>query len=83
MRDAGFSFEEIVAKIEALKSTGRIFFTVENIDYLVHGGRIGKLLGSATKTLNLRPLIVLREGEIHAAGIARGRKKIFRKSNGF
>jgi len=79
MRDAGLSFEEIVAKIETLKSTGRIFFTVENIDYLVHGGRIGKLLGSATKTLNLRPLIVLREGEIHAAGIARGRKKSLEK----
>lgn len=75
MRDSGLSYEEIVSKIEELKSTGRIFFTVENIDYLVHGGRIGKLLGSATKTLNLRPLIVLREGEIHAAGIARGRKK--------
>ena len=75
MRNSGMGYEELITKIEELKSTGRIFFTVENIDYLVHGGRIGKLLGSATKTLNLRPLIVLREGEIHAGGIARGRKK--------
>lgn len=80
MRDDGLGFEEIVEKLEILKDTGRIFFTVENIDYLVHGGRIGKLLSSATKTLNLRPLIVLRGGEIHPAGIARGRKKSTDKS---
>ena len=75
MRDSGMSYEDLLLKIEELKTTGRIFFTVENIDYLVHGGRIGKLLGTATKTLNLRPLIVLRGGEIHSGGIVRGRKK--------
>ncbi len=75
LREAGADFNTLVSALDNIKNTGRIFFTVENIDYLLQGGRIGKLIGSATKTLNLRPLIVLRGGEIHPGGIARGRKK--------
>ncbi|MDD2981307.1 MAG: DegV family protein, partial [Hespellia sp.] len=72
---AGASFEEIIEKVETIKSTGRIFFTVESINYLSKGGRIGKLAGIATGTLNIKPLIVLKEGEIFPFGIVRGRKK--------
>lgn len=75
LRNKGLSYDETLSKIQEILPSGRIFFTIENMDYLSQGGRIGKLLGSATKTLNLRPLIVLRNGEIHPGGIVRGRKK--------
>lgn len=75
----GASYEEVVEKIERVKSTGRIFFTVENVNYLAKGGRIGKLAGIATGTLNIKPLIVLKEGEIFPSGITRGRQKAKKK----
>lgn len=79
MQRAGYSYQEVIDKIEETKSTGRIFFTVGNMDYLVHGGRVGKLMGLAAGTLGIRPLIILKEGEIFPAGIARGRKRSMAK----
>ncbi|MDD3363315.1 MAG: DegV family protein [Hespellia sp.] len=76
---AGSTYEEILEQIEAMKSTGRIFFTVDSVDYLAKGGRIGKLAKIATGTLNIKPLIVLREGEIYPSGICRGREKAKKK----
>lgn len=75
MRDAGYGYEETVTRLEEIKSTGRIFFTVGNINYLRKGGRIGKLVTLAVSTLGIRPLIVLKQGEIFPFGITRSRKK--------
>ena len=75
MQQAGFSYEDTVARIEEIKPTGRIFFTIANMDYLVKGGRAGKVAGAVTGYLSLKPVITLKEGEIFLGGIARGRKK--------
>lgn len=75
MQQDGLSFEETLAEIERIKSTGRIIFTVGNYEYLIHGGRIGKVMGTAASTLGIKPLIVLKEGEIFPTGITRNRKK--------
>lgn len=79
MKEAGYTYEDVVSKIEEIKSTGRIFFTVGNFEYLIHGGRIGKVAGVAAKTLGIRPLIVLHDGEIFAMGVTRGREKSKKK----
>ncbi len=79
MKAAGLSFEQTVSRIEAIKKTGRIFFTIENMDYLVKGGRAGKVAGMITSRFSLKPVIVLKEGEIFLGGIARGRKKSLEK----
>lgn len=71
----GLSYDDIVKNIERIKETGRIFFTVGNLDYLRHGGRIGKLLGLVGATLRIKPMIVLKEGEIFSCGISLSRKK--------
>lgn len=75
LRDAGVPYEEALERLEAIKETGRIFFTVGSIDYLQHGGRIGKVAGAAVSVLGIKPLITLKEGEIFSSGVARGRKK--------
>lgn len=71
----GVSYEECVRRILDARESGRIFFTVGSIDYLQHGGRIGKLAGTAASVLGIKPLITLKEGEIFSSGIARGRKR--------
>ena len=75
LRDAGVSYEKAVSRIENIRESGRIFFTVGSIDYLQHGGRIGKVAGAAVSVLGIKPLITLKEGEIFSSGVARGRKK--------
>ena len=47
MRDAGCTLDEAVTWLEAEKITNQIFFTVGNLDYLIKGGRIGKVTGRA------------------------------------
>lgn len=74
LRDAGVGYQESVKRLEEIKSTGRIFFTVGDIEYLKHGGRIGKVAGVAGSLLGIRPVITLKQGEIFPSGIGRSRK---------
>lgn len=79
MKEAGFSLEENATKLEMIKSTGRIIFTVGSLDYLIHGGRIGKVMGGAVNMLGIKPMILMQDGEIFSTGMARGRKKSIEK----
>lgn len=74
LRDSGMGYEAAVARLEEIKSTGRIFFTVGDMEYLKHGGRIGKVAGVAGSVLGIRPIITLMQGEIFPSGIGRSRK---------
>ena len=75
LRDMEWDYEQIVEKLLDIRETGRIFFTVGSIDYLKHGGRIGKLAGLAGSALKIKPLITLKEGEIFSSGVTRNRQK--------
>lgn len=79
MQENGLSYEEVVEGVERIKGTGRIIFTVGNMDYLIHGGRVGKVMKVAVNALKIRPMIILKEGEIFPFGIARSRKKSIQK----
>lgn len=75
LRDSGMSYQDTIARLEEIKSTGRIFFTVGDMEYLQHGGRIGKVAGVAGSVLGIRPVITLKQGEIFPSGIGRSRRK--------
>lgn len=80
MRDAGYSYEKTVAVLKGeMMDRGRIFFTVGDLTYLQHGGRIGKLAGMAGTMLRLKPMITLKDGAIDSSGVARSRKKSMAK----
>ncbi len=80
LRDSGMGYKECVDRLEEIKSTGRIFFTVGDMEYLKHGGRIGKVSAVAGSVLGIRPVITLKEGEIFPSGIGRGRKRTTEKA---
>lgn len=80
LRDSGASYADTVARLEEIKSTGRIFFTVGDMEYLKHGGRIGKVAAVAGSVLGIRPVITLMQGEIFPSGIGRSRRKTTEKS---
>jgi len=80
LRDQGSGYLEAARRLEEIKSSGRIFFTVGDMEYLQHGGRIGKVAGIAGSVLKIKPIITLKQGEIFPSGIARSRKKSMEKT---
>lgn len=74
MQNNGFTLQETAAYLNEIKKTGRIFFTIDGMEYLAHGGNAGKLASIAV-TIGIKPLIELKEGEIFSNGLTRGRKK--------
>lgn len=79
MQENGLTFEETVETLERQKNTARIIFTTADISYLKSGGRLGKLVSIANNAFKIKPLILLKEGEIFPMGISRSRKKSLEK----
>lgn len=79
LRDLGYEYNKLVDIINEKKTTGRIFFTVKELTYLQHGGRIGKVASIVGDLMKISPIIVLKDGEIHQGGIALSRKRALLK----
>lgn len=72
-------FDTIVDIAHRLRTSARIFFFVECLDYLEHGGRIGKAAALIGTMLNVKPLIYLQDGLLFPLGKVRGVKKAIAK----
>ena len=54
--------QEIVDRIEAVKHTLRLFFTVDTFEYMVKNGRIGKATAFLGTLLSIRPIMAIANG---------------------
>lgn len=79
MRQAGYSMDETLNKIKLVKSHSRIVFTVDSLEYLQKGGRIGKVASLVGNIFNIKPIIALRSDELIPIGKVRGRKKALKE----
>jgi DegV family protein with EDD domain len=75
----GASFDEVVRLIRGMIPRIYIGFFVETLDYLERGGRIGKAQALLGTMLNIKPLLILEEGEIVALEKVRTRSKAIEK----
>ena len=76
MKDAGKSFDEIVAWAEENKTTVCHNFTVDNLFHLYRGGRVTKTTAILGTMLSIKPLLhVDDEGRLINIDKTRGRKK--------
>lgn len=76
MKARGASYEEIVEKLEAMKSHINAQFTVDDLFHLQRGGRVSKTTAMVGTVLNLKPsLFINAAGALTSAGTVRGRKK--------
>lgn len=57
LRNQGKTLEEIKTEIESLIPKTCSFFTVEQLKYLVRGGRVGKFSGIVGTLLNIKPVL--------------------------
>lgn len=80
MIDEGKSYEEIVDTLPKIRSSIKIFFIVDTLEYLVKGGRIGKVTGAIGTILNLKPIICVGEdGKYFTYDKVRGKKQAVKR----
>ncbi len=76
-------WEKVIHQVERLRSKIKIYFVVNDVNYLIKGGRLSAKKGALAKLLNIKPILVLDEnGAIvpkeKAIGIHLANKKVFR-----
>jgi DegV family protein with EDD domain len=74
---AGTTDEEIEALVEAHREKAGILFTVDTLEFLAKGGRIGRARAMMGSLLNVKPILAIEDGEVVPVGRVRGRAKAF------
>ena len=76
----GKSYEEIIKEIPEIRKRVIGYFTINTLEYLKKGGRIGRLAGTVGELLNLKPIITTDEdGVYYNVAKVRGRKQSLSK----
>lgn len=73
--DRGTTDAELGELIDRFKRENGVVFTVDTLEYLQKGGRIGRAQALAGTLLNVKPILSVDEGVIHPIGRVRGRQK--------
>jgi DegV family protein with EDD domain len=80
MLEEGKSFEEIIEVLPKLRKKTYGYFTLNTLEYLKKGGRIGKVSGTIGEMLNIKPVISVNDdGIYYTHSKARGRKQAISK----
>jgi DegV family protein with EDD domain len=69
--EAGGDADRVVAAIAAVGSTDKVLFTVETLEFLRRGGRIGGARALLGSMLDIKPILEIRDGVIEAVGRVR------------
>jgi DegV family protein with EDD domain len=77
--ERGTTDEEVDALVERYARDSGLLFTVDTLDYLAKGGRIGKAAAFAGNLLNVKPILAIRDGEVHPVKRVRGNQKAFQE----
>jgi DegV family protein with EDD domain len=73
--ERGTTAEELSALVERYRHEARYLYTLETLEYLARGGRIGRASALAGGLLNTRPVIEVRDGENVPFRRVRGRAR--------
>lgn len=75
--EQGTTDEEIDALVERYGREHHLLFTVNTLEYLQKGGRIGRAAALAGAMLNIKPILTIRDGEVVPLKKVRGAAKAF------
>jgi len=77
--ERGTSDEEIDEFVARYGRDHKLLFTVNTLEYLAKGGRIGKAAAFAGNLLNVKPILTIRDGEVVPLKRVRGNQKAFQE----
>jgi fatty acid kinase fatty acid binding subunit len=71
LAQAGANFAEVVDEAKRAISQTRMFGMFATMKYLARSGRVNKTIATASRILNVMPLLTFHDGEIVRAGLVR------------
>jgi DegV family protein with EDD domain len=74
----GADLDAIVAHVEGARDRAGLLFTVDTLEYLRKGGRIGGAQAMLGSMLSIKPVITVRDGAVEPMGKVRTRSKALR-----
>ncbi len=77
--ERGTTDEEIDAFVERYRHGHKLLFTVNTLEYLAKGGRIGRAAALAGNLLNVKPILTIRDGEVVPLKKVRGQPEGVRR----
>jgi DegV family protein with EDD domain len=77
--DRGTTDDEVDALVERYKQRHGLLFTVDTLEFLARGGRIGRAKAFAGELLNVKPILSIRGGEVVPIKRVRGNRKAFQE----
>ena len=79
MARSGKNIDEIEAEMKSLRERVKIIATVDTLEYLQKGGRIGRLSSFVGSLLSVKPLLQVKDGEVHPLERVRTRAKALQR----
>lgn len=72
---SGKTFQQVAEETKQLISKIHVWAMFDTLKYLAKGGRVGKAKAMMGSVLNIKPLLVVKDGELMPAAKARSREK--------
>jgi fatty acid kinase fatty acid binding subunit len=77
--ERGTTDEEVDEYVARYGRDHKLLFTVNTLEYLARGGRIGRAAAIAGNLLNVKPILTIRDGEVVPLKRVRGNQKAFQE----
>jgi DegV family protein with EDD domain len=77
--DRGTTDEEIDALVVRYLAEHGLLFTVDTLEFLARGGRIGRAKAFAGQLMNVKPILSISDGEVLPVKRVRGNRKAFQE----
>ena len=75
---AGWTIEDILALIERIGAASESMYTLADLKYLIHGGRISHMKGLIASILNIKPLIGVEK--VNGTYVQLGQARTFKRA---
>ena len=77
--ERGTSDEEIDALVARYRREHGLLFTVDTLEFLARGGRIGRATAFPGQLMNVKPVLAIRDAEVVPVKRVRGNRKAFQE----
>jgi DegV family protein with EDD domain len=77
--ERGTNDEEVEAVLDRHRRESQLIFTLDTLDYLARGGRIGRAAAWAGQLLKVKPILTIRGGEVIPIKRVRGNQRAFQE----
>lgn len=75
----GKNIEEVINHLENIRSSVKVLFTVDTLEYLQKGGRISLAKATIGNMLNIKPILSIEDGLVKPVNQIRGKKQVISK----